>query len=105
MKTRYKIILVIGIFILFYMMIPLLTQYCFTISDDCEIMRFMMNNTRAEMIVSSSYYDLGEWGGSVPYVEEPTLFSQINANIPFIQTMIIPLILIITAIILWDKRK
>jgi len=105
MKTRYKIILVVAIFVLFYVTVPLFTQHCFEISDDCEVFRQLMNHTRAGMVVSSEGSGIGEWGGTAQGIEEPTLAEQLRVNIPFIQTMVIPSIVIITAIVFWDKRK
>ncbi|WP_428325592.1 hypothetical protein [Nitrosopumilus sp.] len=104
MKTRYKIILVIGIFVLFYVTIPLFTQHCFEISDDCEVFRQLMNHTRAGMVVSSGDGGIREWSGTAQGIEEPTLVQQLRVNIPFIQTMILPPIVIIIAIIFWDRR-
>lgn len=105
MKTRYKIILVIGIFILFYVTVPLFSKHCTEISDDCEIIRHLMNYTRAGVATNSIGEGIGEWSGTAQGKEEPTIATQLRVNIPFIQTMIIPPILIITAIVLWDKRK
>jgi len=104
MKTRYKIILVVGIFVLFYVTVPLFTQHCFEISNDCEMFRQLMNHTRAVMIVGSEG-GIGEWSGTAQGIEEPTLSEQLQVNIPFIQTMIITPIVIITAMVFWDKRK
>jgi len=105
MKTRYKIILVVAIFVLFYVTVPLFTQHCFEISDDCEVFRQLMNHTRAGMVVGSDGNGIGEWGGTAQGMEDPTLVEQLRVNIPFIQTMVIPPIVIITAIVFWDKRK
>lgn len=105
MKTRYKIILIIGIFVLFYVTVPLFTQHCFAISDDCEVFRQLMNHTRAGIVVSSEESGIEEWSGTAQGIHEPTFFEQLRVNIPFIQTMVIPPIAIITVIVLRDKRK
>ena len=106
MKTRYKIIFVIGIFVLFYVTVPLFTQQCFEISNNCDVFRQLMNQTRAGMVVNSESSGIGEWSGTAEGMEKsPSWTEQLRVNIPFIQTMIIPPIVIITAMVLWDKRK
>ncbi len=105
MKTRYKIITVIGIFVLFYVTVPLFTQHCNEISENCQVFWHLMHQTRAGVVVSSESEGIGEWSGTAQGGYVPSIADQLDANIPFIQTMIIPPIVIISAIILWDKRK
>ncbi|WP_182130344.1 hypothetical protein [Nitrosopumilus sp. b3] len=57
------------------------------------------------MLVANSQTVYLTCSGTSKGIEEPTLDQKLKTNILFIQTMIIPLIVIITAIVLWDKRK
>jgi len=105
MKTRYKIILVIGIFSLFYVTVPLFSKHCAEVSDDCALFWYLMHQTRAGMVTDSLGEGIGEWSGTAQGMVTPTVADQLRVNIPFIQTMIIPPLAIIGAIVIWDKRK
>ena len=60
MKTRYKIITVIGIFALFYLQLPLMLQQCNGNDIDCSFLTNLMNWTRMGIFSG----DL-EWSGTV----------------------------------------
>ncbi|MCV0431240.1 hypothetical protein [Nitrosopumilus sp.] len=105
MKTRYKIILVIGIFALFYVTVPLFSKHCTEVSEDCTVFWQLMHQTRAGIVTNSLGEGIGEWSGTAQGMETPTVADQLRVNIPFIQTMIIPPLVIISVIVFWDRRK
>lgn len=101
MKTRYKIIIVIGIFVLFYVQLPLMWKQCDEVGADCTVLMNLMHWTRMGMFS----HDL-EWSGTADGIEQDhTIGDYLRINQNFVLTMIAAPLTIIAGIVIWDKRK
>ena len=106
MRLRYKILIILGSFIGFYfVLIPLLTQ-CNTSDSDCSVIQDLVLLTRPSIPVDiwENQKSL-ESSGSVQGVESPFVTDSIMMNQNFILSMIVFPVSIISAVVLWDKRK
>ena len=102
MRTRYKIIAVIGIFTLFYVQLPLIWQQCNGTGTDCTILTTLMNWTRMEIFSSGAI----EWNGTAQWNQQnQTIYDYLEINQNFILTMIVVPTAIIFGIMIWDTRK
>ena len=102
MKTRYKIIAVIGIFVLFYVQLPLMWQQCDVTDADCTILTNLMTWTRMGIFSSGDI----EWSGTVQETEQNhTVYDYLGINRNFFLTMVVIPCAVIAGIIIWDKRK
>jgi len=100
MKTRYKIILVIGLFALFYVQVPWMYKQCSSYDTDCTLFVNLMNWTRMGI-----FSDGGIWNTGDGTEQEPIITDYLRINQNFILTMLVTPSVIITAIVLWDKRR
>ncbi|MCV0400079.1 MAG: hypothetical protein K5785_08810 [Nitrosarchaeum sp.] len=108
MKTRYKILLVIGSFVTFYFALIPILQVCNSTNSDCIVWREMVLLTRP--VVSSPHIwdngsDVGSWTGTPDGMEVPALADQIMNNLPFVTSMIVLPFVIIGFVVVWDKRR
>jgi len=105
MKTRYKIFLVIGSFVVFYFgLIPAL-QVCADSNNDCTVWQELVLLTRPVIPSSTLGEGIGEWSGTADGMKIPSLEDQISYNLPFVTSMIVLPFVIIGFVIVWDKRK
>ncbi|MCV0366223.1 MAG: hypothetical protein K5798_03025 [Nitrosopumilus sp.] len=108
MKTRYKILIVIGGTIFVYTILTVLLSLCMSFSGDCTVFRDANIQTRL-IIPGGMMWDtangIGEWSGTAQGFEEtkPGIF--IEENHRFILFFIIVPIMIISGLVIWDKRK
>ena len=108
-KTRYKIFLVIGSFVVFYFALVPILQTCNSANSDCTVLQELVLLTRPVVVSSPHIWDtndgISSWTGTVEGMEAPTLENQIMYDIPFIASMIVLPFVIIGLIVVWDKRK
>lgn len=100
MKTRYKILMVIGIFALFYVQVPWMFKQCDETGADCTVFINLMNWTRMGVFVNDTIWDSGSEN-----TENHTVFDYLRINQNFILTMIVLPSSIIACVVVWDKRK
>jgi len=105
MKTRYKIFLVIGSFIVFYFALIPALQVCIDSNNDCAIWQELVLLTRPVITSSTLGEGIGEWDGTADGMEIPSLEDQISYNLPFVTSMIVLPFIIIGFVVVWDKRK
>lgn len=107
LKTRYKIIAVIGIFVIFYMQLPWMLDKCRESQGGCTILRELMQMTRLSVFTGEDIWrEGGTWSGTVDGIEtEHSIGDYLRINQSFIATMIAAPSAIIAVIILWDKRR
>ena len=101
MKTRYKILIVIVCFVIFYLALIPILQVCHISESDCIIWRELMLLTRP--VISSS--EGLEWSGTVDGIEESTVSEQIMQNVSFTVSMIVLPLVIIGFIVIGDRQK
>jgi len=110
MKIRFKIFLVIGVFVGFYFALQPIFLWCLDSGVDYTLWYELINLTRPVIHIDYSFWDdlsgTGGWSGTVQGIESaPPLVDMILMNIPFIFSMVIFPSMIISTIVIWDKRK
>ncbi len=105
MKTRYKIFLVIGSFVVFYFALIPALQLCIDSNNDCTVWQEIVMLTRPVISSSTLGEGIGEWSGTTDGLEIPSLEDQISRNLPFVTSMIVLPFVIISFVVVWDKRK
>lgn len=105
MKTRYKIFLVIGSFIVFYFALIPTLQVCIDLNNDCTVWQDLILLTRPVITSSTLGEGIGEWSGTTDGMEIPSFEDQISHNLPFVTSMIALPFVIIGFVVVWDKRK
>jgi len=107
MKTRYKILIVIASFVVFYFALIPALQQCLESDADCTAYQELALLTR--LVISADL--LGDesgivaWSGTPQGIEKPTASDYLRMNQNFILSMIVFPCGIIGAIVIWDKRK
>ena len=108
MKTRFKILLVISIFVMFYFALIPGFQICVDSEEDCSIWIELILLTRPVVTSNESIWNTGDgvssWTGTVNGMEDPSLEDQITQNTPFIVTMIVLPFVIIGFVVVWDRK-
>lgn len=108
MKTRFKILLVIGFFVMFYFALIPGFQVCIDTKGDCSIWKELIHLTRPVVTLGDDVWDsgdgIGSWTGTTQGVEDPSLEDKIAQNIPFIVSMIVLPFVTIGFIVVWDKK-
>lgn len=107
MKTRYKILMVIGSFVAFYFALIPTLQQCLESDVDCIVYQELVLLTRP-VIGGDVWGDesgIIEWSGTSQGIEKPTASDYLRMNQNFILSMIVFPCGIIGAIVIWDKRK
>ncbi|MDX1441897.1 MAG: hypothetical protein R3237_05510 [Nitrosopumilaceae archaeon] len=99
MKTRYKIFLVISSFVVFYLSLIPVMQFCLESYGDCSLWQELILLTRP-VIVSD---DL-QWSGTVDGIEHPSLNDQFVQNLPFVVSMVILPFVIIGFVVIWERK-
>jgi len=106
MKTRYKILIVLGSFIGFYFALIPALEKCNSFDLDCTAVQNLILLTRPVVTVDTWYNPNSmEWSGSAQGIEKPSVIDSLKHNQNFILSMIVFPICIISTVVLWDKRK
>lgn len=105
MKTKYKIIVVIASTVVFYMGLPSLLTACNSFTDDCFVFQQMTYHTRLTVPANLFCPDCIVWSGSVEGVEEPKLDFLLQENVDFIFFVVIVPFLIISGLVIRDRKK
>ena len=108
MKTRFKILLVINLFVIFYFALIPGTQICIDFQGDCSVLKELILLTRPVVTSGENIWNTGDetdnWNGTVDGIKNPSLSDQIAQNIPFVVSMIVLPFVIIGFIVVWDKK-
>ena len=106
MKTRFKILVVITSFTVFYFALIPGYEMCRNTSVDCSVFQFLINLTRP--VIWSGHLGIegiSEWSGTTEgSIQEPDISMLLQDNVSFLLSMIVLPSGIIVAIIAWDKR-
>lgn len=105
MKTRYNILAVIISFVVFYFALIPALHICLESDSDCSTYRELVILTRPVVTVDVWDDGISQYSGTVEGMEEANVDDTLRMNQNFILTMIVTPSVIITGIILWDKRK
>jgi len=108
MKARYKILIVIAGTVTLYMAIPGLMSACLSITDDCFVFGQLMTYTRL-VVPGGIMWDegdgIGQWTGTVEGIEEPSLDYFLQDNVSFIFFVLVIPSLVITGLVIRDRKK
>ena len=108
MKTKFKILLVINLFVVFYFALIPGLQICIDFEGDCGLWKELILLTRPVVTSGENVWDTGDginaWTGTPEGIENPLLEDQIAENIPFIVNMIIFPFVIIGFVVVWDRK-
>ena len=108
MKTRYKILIVIGGTIFVYFAITVLLSLCMSFFDDCSVFRDANIQTRLIVpggMIWDTANSIGEWSSTAQGFEETKPGFFIQENHRFILFFITVPMIIITGLVILDKRK
>jgi len=109
MKTRYKILIVIvGTVFVYMAVIPGLLLSCLAFTDDCFIFQQLLFYTYLVIpgsLLGDEHDGIGEWTGTPEGIEEPRLDYILQDNVGFISFFVIVPSLIITGLIIRDRKK
>ena len=108
MKTEFKILFVITLFVIFYFALIPGLQICIDFEGDCSIWKELILLTRPVVISGENVLDTGDginaWTGTPEGMKNPSLADRIAENIPFIVSMIIFPFVIIGFVVVWDRK-
>ena len=108
MKTKFKILLVINLFVVFYFALIPGLQICIDFEGDCGIWKELILLTRPVVPSGQNVWDTGNginaWTGTPEELENSSLEDQIAENISFIVSMIILLFVIIGFVVVMDRK-
>ena len=104
MKTRFKIVIVIACFVIFYLVLVPIWETCNDFGADCSVWKELMLLTRPVIPGEWIGAEL-EWSGTPEDIESPTIERIVMDNMPFTVSMIVLPFVIIGFVVIWDKRK
>lgn len=108
MRTRYKILIVISIFVFFLFLRIILVNVCFDIVSDnqeCNFWIDVFTATSFHITTSSSGNGIGEWSGTAERMEAPAFPFELKDNVNAIIIYFVVPTSIILGIYYKDKRK
>ena len=109
MKTKFKIILVIGSFVIFYFALIPAMQICLDSGGDCAVLKELILLTRPVIPSDTLIWDtgngVGDWGGTPDQIESGSLSDHVVNNLPFVVSMIILPFVIIGFVVTLEKKK
>lgn len=108
MKTRYKILVVVAIFVFFLFLRAILVNVCFDITSDnqeCNFWIDVFTATSFHINTSSSGNGIAEWSGTAEGMEEQAFPFELRDNVSAIIIYFIVPAIIILGIYYKDKRK
>lgn len=111
MKTRYKILIVITIFVIFFFIRMPLAEACFAITDDIETCKpFLILFSKTAPVMSYTHaWDTGDgigaWSGTAEGIEIAPFPFMPEDNVNAISIYFVMSIMIILGIYYIDKRK
>ena len=108
MKTKFKILLVINLFVIFYFALIPGMQICIDFEGDCSVWKELILLTRPVVTSGENIWSTGDgmdnWNETVHGIENPSLNHQITQNLPFVVSMIVLPFVIIGFIVVWDRK-
>ena len=104
MKTRFKIVIVIACFVVFYLSLMPIWAACNDSGAGCTVWKELMLLTRPVIPGEWIGAEL-EWNGTSEGIESPSIERIVMDNTPFVVSMLVLPFVIIGFVVIWDKRK